>query len=149
MLTIVIAIHNRLKFTSPLLVPPWLWGRDLDWRLSQPGFDPSYGKLVCQATLMISDWTKQICMWVTIYIYVVPSIGFPTFFVPAFNITEDSWKFCMLLLYILWGCPTNVHDFRFKWTATAGNPDCHRWWISKMQSRREDTLEERYPIKLF
>ena len=22
--------------------------------------------------------------------------------------------------------------------------DCHRWWISKMQSGRQDTLEERY-----
>ena len=22
-------------------------------------------------------------------------------------------------------------------------PDCHSWWISKMQSGREDTLEER------
>ena len=28
------------------------------------------------------------------------------------------------------------------------NPDCHSWWISKMQSGREDTLEERYAIKL-
>ena len=28
------------------------------------------------------------------------------------------------------------------------NPDCHSWWISKMQSGREDTLEERYEIKL-
>ena len=27
-------------------------------------------------------------------------------------------------------------------------PDCHRWWISKMQSGREETLEERYAIKL-
>ena len=27
-------------------------------------------------------------------------------------------------------------------------PDCHSWSISKMQSRREDTLEERYAIKL-
>ena len=27
-------------------------------------------------------------------------------------------------------------------------PDCHSWWISKIQSRREDTLEERYEIKL-
>ena len=27
-------------------------------------------------------------------------------------------------------------------------PDCHRWWISKMQSGREDTLEERNAIKL-
>ena len=26
-------------------------------------------------------------------------------------------------------------------------PDCQCWWISKMQSRREDTLEERYAIK--
>ena len=26
-------------------------------------------------------------------------------------------------------------------------PDCHSWWISKMQSGREDTLEEWYIIK--
>ena len=26
-------------------------------------------------------------------------------------------------------------------------PDCHSWWISKMQSGREDTLIERYAIK--
>ena len=28
-------------------------------------------------------------------------------------------------------------------------PDCHSWWISKMQPGREDTLEERYAINLF
>ena len=27
-------------------------------------------------------------------------------------------------------------------------PDCHSWWISKLQSGREDTLEERYAIKI-
>ena len=27
-------------------------------------------------------------------------------------------------------------------------PDCHSWWISKMQSGCEDTLEERYAIKI-
>ena len=27
-------------------------------------------------------------------------------------------------------------------------PDCHSWWISKMQSGREETLEERYAIKV-
>ena len=27
-------------------------------------------------------------------------------------------------------------------------PDCHSWWISKMQAGGEDTLEERYAIKL-
>ena len=26
--------------------------------------------------------------------------------------------------------------------------DCHSWWISKMQSEREDTLEEWYERKL-
>ena len=26
-------------------------------------------------------------------------------------------------------------------------PDCHSWWISKMQSAHEDTLEEWYAIK--
>ena len=26
-------------------------------------------------------------------------------------------------------------------------PDCHSWWISKMQSGYEDTLEERYATK--
>ena len=26
-------------------------------------------------------------------------------------------------------------------------PDCHSWWISKMQSGREDSFEERYAIK--
>ena len=38
--------------------------------MSQPGFDPSYEKLVCLATLMSSDRTKQICLWMTIYIYI-------------------------------------------------------------------------------
>ena len=48
---------------------------------------------------------------------------------------------------------TNFYDFRFKWTATAAigihltKPDCHSWWVSKIQSGREDTLEERYAIK--
>ena len=53
----------------------------------------------------------------------------------------------------------NFYDFRFKSTATAVRihptkfeytplkPDCHIWGISKMQSGREDTLEERYAIK--
>ena len=26
--------------------------------------------------------------------------------------------------------------------------DCHSWWISKVQSGRENTLEERYAIKI-
>ena len=34
--------------------------------------------------------------------YVVHSISFQTFFVQAFKIIVDSWKFTMLLLYISW-----------------------------------------------
>ena len=49
---------------------------------------------------------------------------------------------------------TNFYDFSFKWTVTAAigiqtllKSDWHGWWISKMQSGNEDTLEERYAIK--
>ena len=34
-----------------------------------------------------------------------------------------------------------------QWEYTLLKPDCHSWWISKMQSARDDTLEERYAIK--
>ena len=67
---------------------------------------------------------------------------FPDFFV---QVVVNSWKFSMLLLYILW----DFYDFRFKWTATAaiGIHPTKIWWISKMQPGREDTLEEQYGIK--
>ena len=70
MSTIIIVIHNRLKFTSQQMAPRGLIVRSLAWRLSQPGFDPSYGKLICLATLMSSDRTKQICLRMYIYIYI-------------------------------------------------------------------------------
>ena len=79
---------------------------------------------------------------------------FPDFFVQAFKIGEDSWKFSMLLLCIFWddwpffmisGSNEQLHQ---ELEYTLLKPDCHSWWISKMQSGREDTLEERYTIKL-
>ena len=86
--------------------------------------------------------------------YEVPSIGFQTFFVQAFKIVVDSWKFSILLLYILWDdwlifmiSGSNEllqQELEYKLL----KPDCHRWWISKMQSGLEDTLEEWYAIKL-
>ena len=33
-----------------------------------------------------------------------------------------------------------------QWEYTLLKPDCYIWWISKMQSGREDSLEERYAI---
>ena len=86
-------------------------------------------------------------------IYVVYSISFQTVFVWAFKIGVDSWKFTMLLLYILWDdWPTfmisrlNEH-LQQQLEHTPLKPDCYSWWISKMQSGREDTLKERYTIK--
>ena len=88
-----------------------------------------------------------------IYIYVVYSIGFQTIFVQAFKIVVDSWKFSILLLYILWDdwpilmiSGTNEH-LQQQLEYTLLKPDYHSWWISKMQSGREATLEERYAIK--
>ena len=40
--------------------------------------------------------------YIYIYIYEVHTISLPTFFVWAFKIVVDSWKYSMLLLYILW-----------------------------------------------
>ena len=48
----------------------WLSDRNLDWRLSQPSFNSSFGNLDCLATLKSPDRTKQICLWMTIYIYI-------------------------------------------------------------------------------
>ena len=87
--------------------------------------------------------------------YAGNSISFQTFFVQAFKIVVHSWKFTMLLLYILWDDWPIFYDFKFKWTATAAigihqlKSDYHSWWISKTQSGHEDTLEERCAIKLF
>ena len=77
---------------------------------------------------------------------------FQTFSVQAFKIVVDSWKFSILLLYILWddwpifmisGLNEQLQE-QLEYTLL--KPDCHSWWISKMQS---DTLEERYAIKLY
>ena len=85
--------------------------------------------------------------------YVTPSISFQMFFVQAFKIVVDSWKFSMLLLYILWDdCPifmisASNEQLQQQLEYILLKPDCHSWWISKLQSGREDTLEEWYAIK--
>ena len=77
---------------------------------------------------------------------------FPDFFVQAFTIV-DPWKFSILLLFILWDdwpifmISGSNEQLQQQLEYTLLKPDCHSWWISKMQSGREDTLEERYAIK--
>ena len=102
-----------------------------------------------------------VCLCVSIYlsfslyihIYVVPSISFQTFFVQAFIIVIDSWKFSLLLLRIVWDdwpifmISASNEQLQQQLEHTLLKLDCHSWWISKMQSGREDTLEERYAIK--
>ena len=84
--------------------------------------------------------------------YEVHTISFQTFFVWAFKIVIDSWKLSMLLLYILWDdwpifmISGSNEQLQQQLEYTPLKPDCHSWWISKMQS---DTLEERYAIRLF
>ena len=83
--------------------------------------------------------------------YEAHTISFQTFFVWAFKIVVDSWKFSVLLLYILWDdwqifiISGSNEQLQQESEYTLLKPDCHSWWISKMQS---DTLEERYAIKL-
>ena len=81
------------------------------------------------------------------------TISFQTFFLWAFKIVVGSWKFTILLLYILWDdwpifmISTSKEQLQQQLKYTLLKPNCHSWWISKMQSGREDTLEERYATK--
>ena len=76
-----------------------------------------------------------------IYIYI---------YIWAFKIVVDSWKLCMLLLYILWDdwpifmISDSNEQLQQELEYTLLKPDCHSWWIAKIQS---DTVEERYAIK--
>ena len=75
------------------------------------------------------------------------------FFVQAFKIVVDSGKFTMLLLYILgddwtiFRISDSNEQLQQQLEYTLLKRDCHSRWISKMQSGREDTLQERYAIK--
>ena len=81
------------------------------------------------------------------------SISFQTFFVWAFTMVVNSWKYTMLLLYILWDdwpifmISGSNEQLQQQLEYTLLKSDCHSWWISKMQLGREDTLEEWYAIK--
>ena len=86
----------------------------------------------------------------TTYIYEGHTISFQTFFLWAFKIVVDSLKFSILLLYILWDewpifmISGSKEQLQQQLEYTLLKPDCHSWWITKIQS---DTLEERYAIK--
>ena len=76
----------------------------------------------------------------------------PDFFVPSFRIENLKIQYVIAIHLMRW--LTNFYDYRSKWTATTaiGIHLTKAWLsqlvISKMQSGRGDTLEERYAIKL-
>ena len=51
----------------------------------------------------------------------------------------DDWPICMI--------SASNEQLQQQLEYTLLKPDCHSWWVSKMQSGREDTLEEQYAIK--
>ena len=59
----------------------------------------------------------------------------------------------MLLLYILWDdwsifmISGSNEQLQQQLEYTLLKPDCYSWWVSKMQSGHQDTLEKRYTIK--
>ena len=71
----------------------------------------------------------------------VHSIIFQTYFVQA---VKSHYVVAMRWL-------TNFYDFMISYSRileyTLLKPDCHSWWISKMQSGSQNPLEERYAIK--
>ena len=107
-------------------------------------------------TKMFSDqpWRNTEKSW-NISTYVDSFNKFPDYFLQAFKIDVDSWKFSILLLYSLWDdwpifmISGSNGQLRQKLESTLLKPDCHSRWISKMKSGREDTLEERYAITCF
>ena len=70
---------------------------------------------------------------------------FSDVFVLVFKIVVDSWKSSMLLLYMLWDdwpifmISISKEQLQQQLEYTLLKPDCYRWWISKMQSGREDS----------
>ena len=100
--------------------------------------------------------TNELCLILKCYLqtlftnHIWGAYKFPDIFVWAFRIVVDSWKFTMLLLYILWDdwpifmISASNKQLQQQLEYTLLKPDCHSWWISKMQS---DTLEEWYAIR--
>ena len=75
----------------------------------------------------------------------VPSISFQTFLFRHLKLSltlENSlWKFTIFMI------SASNEQLQQQFEYTLLKPDYHSWWISKMQSGRKDTLEERLAIK--
>ena len=72
--------------------------------LSRALVESSQLLLPCHSlTALFLSLSLSLSIYIYIYIYIRGAFNkFPDIFVQAFNIVVDSWKFSMLLLYILW-----------------------------------------------
>ena len=86
-----------------------------------------------------------VCMYIYIYIYIYIHTHthgafnkFPDFFVQAFKIVIDSWKFSMLLLYIfgddwqIFMISGSNEQLQQQLEYSLLRPDCHSWWFSAL-----------------
>ena len=86
-------------------------------------------------------------------LYVVHSIGFQTFWYWHLKLSltlENSVLYChtcyeMTDQFLMISGSNEKLQQQLEYTLP--KPDCHSWWISKIQSGRQDTLEERYAIE--
>ena len=99
---------------------------------------------------MVWSWTFQLLSQFSHGLFILP---LNKIFVYLLVLVVDSWKFSVFLLYILWDdwlifmISSSNQQLQQELEYILLKPDCHSWWISKMQSGHEDTLEERYAIK--
>ena len=87
---------------------------------------------------------------IPVNIYEVHTISFQTFFVWAFKIVVDSWRFSMLFLYIIWD---DWPIFIISGSNEAGfgihpTKAWLKWWISKMVNFKNEKSLETYHMHL-
>ena len=94
------------------------------------------------------------CLYIYIKsIYVVHSISFQTFLYRHLKLVqtlENSVSYCYASYEMtdqFFMISSSNEQLQQELEYTLLKPDCHSWRISKMQSERENTLEERYVIK--
>ena len=133
--------------------PTGPWNPKVD-NITSPGSSTTLCWLLLWFILLYLDYPKfytYIYIYIYIYVYLRGAFNsFPNFFVQAFKIDVDSWKFSMLLPYILWDdwpifmISASKEQLQHQLEYALLKPDCHSWWVSKMQWGHS---EERYAIK--
>ena len=109
------------------------------WNLTIRLFSVIHRTLVCREAVGVFYIPGRLCKLRGVF------NKFQDFFVQAFRTVVYSWKFSILWndwpIFMISGSNQQLQQ---RLESTLLKPDCHSWWISKMQSGRE---EELYVIK--